>query len=192
VQVASWLRAYADGIVDLDGGTITAPRLELVGGKLTGNGLITGDLINGGRVFPGHSIGAITAGFFEQSSDGLLVMEIASPDVMDRLLVGNSNLTGSLDVAFIDGFLPHSGDQFKLIDGFGSITGQFTSVHIGGVAPGFEYRLTYTFGDVILTALNDASPVPEPAALSIIPICLFLIRRRTCHHFSRITAVCAH
>jgi hypothetical protein len=74
----------------------------------------------------------------------------------------------------------------------GSVSGQFTSVHIDGVASGFEYRLTYTSGDVILTALNDASPVPEPAALGIIPICLFLVRRRTRHHFSRITAVCAH
>ncbi len=145
VEVLGELKVGLKGIV-LGNGTLRAPNRNV---------------LNGGFIEPGLSPGMIVIeGGYEQLPEGVLVMEAAglAPEQRDLLkITGSANLSGTLEVHFLDGFLPKRGDAFDFIQADGGITGQFAQVVFPDVAPGFEADVRITpEGKLILTALNDA------------------------------------
>jgi autotransporter-associated beta strand protein len=156
-------------------GSITSDVTVNDGGTLGGSGTTGTVIVNhGGTVAPGDPQTLTVNGDYQQNN-GTLRLAIAgtSAGSFDRLIVtGGVTLTGTatLELDFINGFAPHTGDTFDLVTA-ASFTGSFT-VQIEGLAPGFQYTLTPDgSGNLQLTALNDGVPVgptptptPTPAA----------------------------
>ena len=66
-----------------------------------------------------------------------------------------------LELDFINGFAPHAGDTFDLV-AYGSLTGNFSTIDIEGLNPGFQYTLAPDgSGNLQLTALNDGVPTDQ-------------------------------
>jgi fibronectin-binding autotransporter adhesin len=86
---------YVNGRFTVPGG-LTVFQNALLGG----NGTIVGNLFNAGTLAPGSSPGTLTiTGNYTQSSTGTFALEIASPSVFDRLIVGGTaGLDGTLHV----------------------------------------------------------------------------------------------
>jgi hypothetical protein len=80
----------------------------------------------------------------------------------------------TLQLDFIDGFAPTTGETFNLVDygSLRSLTTDFTTVDITGLATGFNYTLTPVgIGgtDFQFTALNNGvSTTPEPSTYLLV------------------------
>ncbi|MFO0869119.1 MAG: LamG-like jellyroll fold domain-containing protein [Pirellulales bacterium] len=120
-------------------GTLLVPAgLSLTGGTLQGRGTVQGVVTNsGGTVAPGTSPGAlIIQGDYTQTSGGVLNVEIGgtnatTPD-FDRLIVtGTATLAGSINVTWINGFVPSlaNSDSFQVLL-YGSRVGGFTTFNM--------------------------------------------------------------
>lgn len=96
-----------------------------------------------------------------------------------RLAVsGAAALDGVLALDFQRGYAPRRGDAFTFLTATGGVRGAFDRVEISGLAPGFQYRLTYSNGQLALEALNDGVPISGPPHHAV-----FLpLLRRSIHH----------
>ena len=152
------------GETRLDGGTILAASpLQIQAGLLDGNGTITSGVTNGGTMSPGLPLGLINAeGDYTQQSTGQLSIQLGgtSPgSTYDQLDVsGNVNLSGALNVSFVNGFTSSPGQVFTIIRNLGSnpVTGSFAGLPEGTLfsVGGRLFQISYTGGsghDVTLT-----------------------------------------
>ncbi len=128
--------------------TVTSGTLHLAGGtlnrvfmydavRLTGTGLIRGDLITGGSgavVSPGNSPGTLTiGGDYIQSANNALNIEIASRTEHDRLVVGGTAfLSGTLNLSFLNGYVPVGDDVIDFLTA-SDIQGVFDTVNLPAV-----------------------------------------------------------
>jgi len=102
------------------------------GGRVEGIGTFEGPrFVNpGGFVSPGLSAGTLTIdGDYEQPEGGVLVIEVGGVEAgqFDVLHVtGNAILAGTVDLRFIDGFMPKPGDNVDFVKVDGTITGKLT------------------------------------------------------------------
>ncbi|CAN5798354.1 autotransporter domain-containing protein [soil metagenome] len=106
---------------------------------LKGHGVILGNVLNHGDVAPGNSPGTLTIqGNYTQSSSGSLDIEIASPTVLDQLIVsGRASLAGTLNIISYHGYKLEFGQQYTFLQA-GSVSGGFDSI----TAPsGFRGRI---------------------------------------------------
>lgn len=96
---------------------------------LSGSGLFVGDLLNAAVVNPGSSPGTLTIdGNFTQTAAGTLLIEAASPNDFDQLIVrGGAKLAGTLDFQTLNGFTPEYGQQFPFLRAR-NVMGGFESV----------------------------------------------------------------
>ena len=101
-----------------------------VGAFLGGTPTITGNLVSNGTVSPGNSPGTINVtGNYTQSSTGVLVIEIASGVLFDKLAItGSASLAGGLQVSVLGGFNP-SGQSFTFLTAPGGVSGTFGVVN---------------------------------------------------------------
>src|SRR5439155_20597774 len=60
LTASSDIQINAAGMIDLQGGTLSSPAIQMTGGSLIGNGTVTGNLASAGAVSPGHSIGSVS------------------------------------------------------------------------------------------------------------------------------------
>ena len=154
-------------------GTFTFSGATLrVGGQLTvdahgaiaGNGILDApnrNVVNGGFITPGLSPGKlIIQGNYEQLPAGTLLIEIAglNQGQFDLLEVsGNTVLDGTLELRFLDGFLPKKDDIVAFLHVDGAVSGNFSRVAFPQLAPGFNATLNVSpDGSVRLTALANA------------------------------------
>ncbi len=157
-----------DGVVEVADSVTCNP-----GCLVSGNGLLRigsteidlrGDVLTHGDFSPGNSPGTIRIeGDFAQGSAGRLILQAAglAAGAFDLLeITGKATLGGTLDIHFLDGFLPKQGDVIPFLSVDGKIAGAFDAVTVNGVAPGFDFTIGTTNGAVALTALNDAAPAP--------------------------------
>jgi T5SS/PEP-CTERM-associated repeat protein len=145
VVVSGVVYVVDDGTVELDGGTLAGNDVGLAGGTLTGEGDVVAmdqyrGCINGGVISPGspnvpnQTIGTVAVfGNYEQTTDGVLEIELGGADLNDQLRItnGNATLGGTLKVTLADlgsgTFIPGLHDTFDLI----TVTG-------GSVLNGFD------------------------------------------------------
>ncbi len=159
-------------------------------GAYTGTGLVQYE----GDLRPGNSPANVTyQGDVEFGPSSLLQVELGGPDFgsqYDRLTIeGLLSLAGGLEVDLINGFHPHYGDSFMIVDNHGSdlILGQFGGLSEGTkfFSGGQSYIISYAAGsgnDVSLTA------VPEPSCvcwLALIAVTTPLCRSRRRRHLSK-------
>ena len=155
-------------------GTVTAPRMDLVGGVTRIDGFADSTLIQllggtlegsgsvgnitsvgSGNVAPGASAGILGSGNLSWNSTTDFEVEIGGVipgSGYDQLAVtGSVNLGGaSLEIQGINGFAPSPGDVFTLIenDGADGISGTFDGLPESSVfsAAGTEWLITYQGG----------------------------------------------
>src|SRR5262249_45318920 len=95
------------------------------------------------------------------SSTGTLKVEIGGSGSNDHdfiTITGDVGVDGTLEVRFIDGFLPSAGQVFDLIGVTGSVSGDFARVTFPDLASGFEFSCKFVNGTYQLTALSDGTP----------------------------------
>ena len=145
----------------LNGGnvaTVSSPAPRLNGGRLRGNGSIGDGLNNvGGIVEPGLSAGGMTVtGAYTQAPGGTLHIEIAGLTPItehDQLIVsGAATLDGTLEVEFLDGFVPSAGDQMEFLVA-ASRTGYFDRI-VSPLPAGVKYSAT-TAALIVLNSWAD-------------------------------------
>ena len=131
----------------------TTGGVNLSGGRLSGIGVINGNLFNGGVVAPGLSPGTLTInGDYAQTADGVLEMEIAGSQ-FDRLVVaGSASLDGLLRVQIPNGMTPSAGNRFQLLT-FGEQNGTFASTEV--MNPLGDVDLEFTIGPGGLTTRSE-------------------------------------
>jgi len=156
------LTTVADGLLSVNGSV--AGDVYVWGGILGGSGVIGGSVLNQSVVSPGNSPGTLTvAGDYAQSSAGYLLIQLASPTVFDRLIVGGqASLDGGVAVQFYHGFLPKKGESFVFLTAAGGIDGKFSQlVFPSGTL--LYFGLEYQPNSVILDVLQGsfAKDVPN-------------------------------
>jgi T5SS/PEP-CTERM-associated repeat protein len=143
-------------------GTLTVNTM----GQVLGNGTLTTSqrLVNGGLISPGLSPGVIVLnGDYEQTSAGILRVEAAglnSGQFDIFTITGNATLGGALDVRFLNGYVPKTGDVLPFLHVEGAVNGDFAHVIFSNLSPGFNFKSEIVNGSYQITALNDGVPLP--------------------------------
>lgn len=121
--------------------TLNSGGLLTNSGVLRGNGLVTGDVLNGGVVDPGASVGTLTIdGDYTQLNSGTLRMSLASAASYDRLVVeGEASLNGQLLLELAPGYTPASGTIYDLID-WSNVLDGFSSLQYPELPPGLTWN----------------------------------------------------
>ena len=151
--------------------------LNASGGRILGSGSLQGKVTNGGFISPGASVGVLTInGSLLQPAvptptpigtglNGTLQFDIggtARGTGYDGLDVsGAANIAGgNVVLNFVNGFAPHAGDRFTLVDAASGVSTP-RSVEVRGLAPGFQYTLAMENGDLVLVANGDGTSAPQ-------------------------------
>ncbi len=170
------------------GGRVEARNVNVrSGGTLTGDGgTIAADVIlDGGTIAPGASPGTMTIDGDLEVFDGILAFEIAgsAPGLFDRLVVTGDLIADalSIEVTFLDGFLPMAGDAFDLLDvagtaevfALGGATFSFFGVPEGAATGAFDggvFSVAAAPGDG--GGGDPVAPIPVPAGLPMLLLAL--------------------
>ncbi len=129
-------------------------------GALGGHGSISGNVVNGGLVTPGGSIGTLTVGGnYTQSAGATLAIEV-SPTQSSLLQAGGSaTLAGTLALSFDPG--TYSARSYTLLTAAGGINGRFgnvTTTTAGAVLGRLQPVINYQTGTVELVLADPAVP----------------------------------
>jgi hypothetical protein len=174
-----------------NGGT-AATGFLLVGpnGVVAGSGLIAADSSAiAGQVAPGidivpnleprqegqaaaiaitHAItpGTLTfSGTVTLSNTAVITIDVTGKNSFDILEIkGDVTLGGKLVLNFSNGYAPRQGDTFAFLQS-SEVSGQFATVAIAGLAPGFDFDVTPGAAGVQLIANNDGEATTEPNQL---------------------------
>lgn len=166
------------GEILLDGGNfaMTSPNpLNLAGGALRGNGMVTGVVNNsGGSVEPGLSAGTLTlVNNYNQSAPARLVSQLGGPlpgTGYDQLILTGSataSLAGTLRVELIDGYVPDVGSLFDVVVA-SNVTGNFDTIESVGFPADRAVRIVDLSGGVKLQVYHPNCD-GEVAALGSCP-----------------------
>ena len=117
----------------------------------------SGEIVPHGSPNPGTI--SISSNLTQASSgaEGVFIVGPTAGTQYSQLNVsGTASLSGALDVGFINGFMPASGNQFTVLTA-GSITGTFSSINSAALPAGVIWALTYNTTSVVLTAGTGTS-----------------------------------
>jgi hypothetical protein len=154
------------GSIQLADGNLDAQYVEILGGSLSGNGVvatgsgpIAGQVENrGGVVSPGVGVGTLSiGGRFANSGDGAVVFEVGGLSAgiqYDRLIVeGVATLGGVLNIDFVDlgagMFMPGLGNEFSIITA-AEIGGEFSTLNLPSLPGDRMWHVGYGDASVVL------------------------------------------
>lgn len=152
----------------LHGGTLDADGdVRICGGTLEGSGDVFGEVfVCGGRLTPGASPGRLViADGYTQEPNGSLLIELGAfaMGAYDTVVVlGHADLAGSLEVNFLPGIDPSSGDSYPVLE-FASRSGTFDVFQFEGRSPAALMDTVFTATNMSILLLSDFSSV-EPGA----------------------------
>jgi T5SS/PEP-CTERM-associated repeat protein len=146
----------------IDNALLLSQDVSITEGLLGGDGTVSGNVTNAGHLKPGDPIGSLTiAGNYTQLSNGTLTVEVAGadPDASDHLdISGNATVDGTLEVRFVNGFLPTSGQVIEVLHVDGAFAGSFVQIIFPDLRAGFQFQAEFVNGTYRITALNDGVP----------------------------------
>src|SRR5262249_13206096 len=157
------------------GGKVIANNINVgPNGLVKGNGgTLQANVIVDGVVQPGNSPGVLNVnGNFALNSDGTLTLQVKGTtpgtDYSQLNITGTGTFNGLIDLDFIDGFAPTTGEVFNFIS-YGSLGAGTPTFQVDGLAPGFQYDPVFTSTGFSIEALNDGVPTstPEPATIAL-------------------------
>ena len=157
------------GVIEAQSGTLVLPDNFSNPGTIKGGAAIqTTKLTNSGHIAPGNSPGTLTlAGNFEQTTDGVIDIELASSVLFDKFVVnGTAKLAGTLALQCVGACSLNANDSFVILDSTGDLSGTFASVTASGFGNGFNYSVRYDYAadlvELRVIAPGIPAPVPEP------------------------------
>ena len=161
-----------DGAMSINNAAVTFTGNTLTntpGGTIKGVGTLNVSSVpftNDGRMAPGLSPGILNlTGNYTQGLGGALDIEIGGlvPGAgFDQLKVtGNADLDGTLKVSLVPGFIPVSGDAFRVLT-FGSGVGQFAAFNDADPADGVSFEAIFDASGLTLRASVVDVPVVVP------------------------------
>lgn len=120
-------------------------------GVLKGKGYVVGNTMVQGGLEIGCSPGTLTIeGDYEQTDEGTLVIEVAGtePGEYSTLVVtGNVTLAGTLELHFVNGFVPTKDVSVPFLKGSGALTGGFGSIVATQDGEPLDTAFVATLGD---------------------------------------------
>jgi T5SS/PEP-CTERM-associated repeat protein len=146
----------------IDNALLISQNVSIEEGLLGGSGTVSGNVANAGHLKPGDPIGSLTiAGNYTQLSNGTLTLEVVGidPNASDHLdITGNATIDGTLEVRFVNGLLPVTGQIIKVLNVGGAFTGSFAQIIFPDLRAGFQFQSEFVNGTYQITALNDGVP----------------------------------
>ncbi|MDP9291149.1 MAG: hypothetical protein M3O82_02160, partial [Verrucomicrobiota bacterium] len=138
------------------------------GGSIQGTGEIIcgGTITNNGFISPGLSPGILTVrGNLVVGATGVINAEVAGLTAgtkADQLIVdGDLTMNGTLNLQFINGYAPRTGDTLQVLNVSGAVSGDLTNVVIGGLEPiTANFARDFQNGVLTITAQNDTVALP--------------------------------
>ena len=131
----------------------------VISGGLTGSGTVS-DATLGGTIDIGSSLGILSLEDVEVGSNTVFNFEIAGASMADYdrlLLVGDTALTGILNIELTNKFDPQSGDVFDILDfESANLSGLFDMVNLPALTSGLNWDQTnlYTTGELGVSSLQ--------------------------------------
>lgn len=123
----SGITHVAQGTLNLNG-SVAGSALVEIGGKLSGNATISGNLTSAGILKPGNSIGTINTANLALTPSSLLEMEVASNGTSDLIAAtGVAEIDGTLEVIPLPGSY-QTAQSYTLITAGGGTTGRFSAI----------------------------------------------------------------
>lgn len=170
----SWQQTQGTTTIDA-GAALDSTNLTLQGGTVTGSGTIHGQLANfGGNVSPGAGVGILSTDSgsdYQQGPAGSLTIELAGTapaSQYDQLAIGgNAFLDGQLQLKFLNGFIPVTGETFQVLT-CRALTGKFAGVNVPALSGGV-WVPHYTATNISLTlaaAVQLSRPVVSGNSLN--------------------------
>lgn len=149
-----------ESFIDI-GATFTGGGLLIIdpGKELgTGSGISLGKSIeNRGTFAPGLAIGTVSLSEFEQTSSGLLDIQLngtAAGSEYDQVITnGAADLDGTLRVSLLSGFDPNLGDSFNILSAVGGIQGSFQSLDLPDLSAGLFWDVTKSANSFTLSVV---------------------------------------
>jgi hypothetical protein len=135
-------------------------------GYVKGVGTYAGNVIFGGTYSPGLSPASVSLENMNLLSTSTLLVELAgtSPgsqyDVIN--LSGVGNLSGTLDVELLGGFIPQLGNSFDIING--ATFGTFGALSLPSLSGGLSWNTSGLYSSGVI------SVVPEPGTFSLLGV----------------------
>ena len=165
MSISSGGRVVVGGEVSVENGSWISLG---VGGRLE-TPMVKGDLTVRGTFAPGPNPGdSVVDGTLTVAEDGTLEMELGACPVgtqCDRLTVnGLSELGGTLEFVFLDGFAPTNGARFDVFNWDGGMEGGFAHVETPQLAGGLEWDTSALYTDGTL------SVIPEPGTFALLAV----------------------
>ena len=172
---AGYLQTAGSTIVN--GGTISSTTtMNIQGGVLGGVGTVTANVTSAGTVAPGLSPGALSiAGNYVQSGSGTLESELgglAAGTQYDRLALngtGVGTLSGTLNVVFVNGFVPTGAAVFTVLSGV-ALNGTFATVNLPALSAPLQWRIVYGPTSVVAEVMDDTDGDGRPDPLDCAPL----------------------
>jgi T5SS/PEP-CTERM-associated repeat protein len=190
VSVATTLKIWRTGTLNLDGGTVQAGtidhthggRFNFLGGTLD-VGIFDGNLTqSGGTIVIGSSPGITSVTGNYDQLDGAIEIEIfsgaggapvAGTD-FDQLTADSVTLSGTLDLVADPGYLPALGDTLTIINTTSGVLGRFSAVNNVDLPGGLTLGVIYGANKVALEVMM----VPESSGFALIAVGLLGVSHR--------------
>jgi hypothetical protein len=139
-------------------------------GVVTGGGQINGGVFigSGGKMIADYGDGLFSInGDYQQAAGSTLSVELSGKMAGSQYGVlnvsGNVSLAGNLELDFVNGFAPHAGDAFQIVEYGKSVVGGFGVVQITGLASGAQFSLqTNAARAFVLTSLTNTVSTTLP------------------------------
>lgn len=165
------LLAFTHGFTQTAGSTVISNKATLnlsgtsstafvLGGTLSGNGTVSGGVVNSGTVHPGGSPGLLNIGnSFTNDANGVVAVELDGTTAVSQYSQLNNNgnqawLGGKLSISLGGGYVPALGDSFKIYTN-GNPHGAFASIQGAHVGSGVVLVPQYHASDITLVTAND-------------------------------------
>ncbi|MEJ0103711.1 MAG: T9SS type A sorting domain-containing protein [Bacteroidota bacterium] len=163
VTVSNLTLGSGRSLVINSGNSLTVSSTLTDNGTLKGNGtLVNANLTNTGIVAPGTSAGKLSLTGDFNNSTGTMNIELggattAGTDYDQFAVSGAATLSGTLNVSFINGFIPLTGNQFVIMT-YGSQTGTFTTINLPDISPAV-LNVVYNATNITLTVTIFSLPL---------------------------------
>jgi autotransporter-associated beta strand protein len=146
------------GKLNVDG-SIMSPVTVNNNGTLAGSGTTGSVTVNsGGVVAPSGSQTLHINGNYVQNAGGVLKIEVAGADPNASGLLdisGSATVGGTLEVRFVNGLLPISGQVIKILRVAGAFSSSFAQIIFPDLRAGFQFQPELVNDTYQITALND-------------------------------------
>ncbi len=153
------------GATVLNGGGYGGPLLDIRAGQLRGAGNISGDVRNWADVHPGAPFGFLSISnsvtqIYSNTANGRLNLQLGGlePGIShDQIRIkGQANLAGTLNVEFLNNFIPAVGNSFTVMT-YTARSGQFAGIV---APPGITLQPAYFPTHLVLNAVTVTPVAP--------------------------------